>query len=90
MTDDERFRLDVAQLRFSDRKKVVVQTVSAVKEYFPEGITLGEIEGLLSDIRSKLVGGLITYTAPLDLAQENEDVAKRYRERIRKMNQSTE
>ena len=82
MTDDERFRLDVAKVRFLDRKKVVQETVSAVMTYFPEGISLAEIEAILSDTREELSGGMITYASPLDMAEDNAVMAERYRERM--------
>ena len=85
MTNDERFRLDVAQIRYRDRKKIVHETVLAIKENFPEGVTFAEIENILADIRNELAVGMITYKSPLDLAQENEEVAKRYRDRIKAM-----
>lgn len=85
MDKNERFRLDVAQTRYSDRKYVAYKTVELVKEYFPEGITLAEIEGLLSDIRDELASGMITYTSPLDMAQENDAMGQRYVNRINKL-----
>ena len=85
MYKNERFRLDVAQIRYSDREIVALKTVALVKEYFPEGIALAEIEGLLSDIRGKLASGMITYTSPLDMAQENDAMGQRYVNRINKL-----
>lgn len=85
MTDSEKLRLDVAQMRYADRKKIAYSTVSAIKECFPEGVTFSEIENILADIRNELAGGMIIYKSPLDLAQENEEVAKRYQDRIKAM-----